>query len=248
MLDANKDGLVLGGHAFTATQEGAFSGYGYNEVQQGPDKIKLAGNKFSSSAVLPYALAFQLFLHDRVEWIKTDCEDIDQAFSRHLDEAAVKKTASIFLFSLLGLLLASFLVLSHYNQENATLSERAGHLSATVDQSDVLKKEISLQRNRLNKMGWNGGYNYAFLLNELGSSKPKLLNLTQVQFGEEKEDALRDQQGNLIKVSGETNDLTAVNNWIFMLKEKKWVRNVKLLRYQQDMDSEHYLFNLIIDY
>ncbi|MGN8055112.1 hypothetical protein ACTJKN_02490 [Pedobacter sp. 22163] len=248
MLGETDAGFSVDGHVFSVAADGSFLGYGYSEAQAGESKVSLGGNSVASRSVLPYALAFQLFLHDRVELVKAENEEADLAFVAFLEDSGLKKMISVFIFVLLGLLLISFFMLSHYNAENAVLNERAGHLTATADQGDVLKKEIALQKTQLKKMGWNGGYSYAFLLNEIGSSRPRLLNLTQVQFGEEKKTGPLEQAGNTIKISGETANLSAVNNWIFMLKEKKWVRSVKLLRYQQDMGSDSYFFNLLIGY
>jgi len=248
MLGETNAGLSTDGHVFSVAEDGSFSGYAYTEARAVESEVALGGNKVVSRSVLPYALAFQLFLHDRVEMVKADNEKVDLAFGAFLEDSGLKKMASIFVFVLLGLLLISFFMLSHYNEENAVLNERAGHLTATADQGDVLKKEIAQQKALLKKMGWNGGYSYAFLLNEIGSSRPRLLNLTQVQFGEEKKTGSVEQAGNTIKISGETANLSAVNNWIFMLKEKKWVRSVRLLRYQQDMGSDSYFFNLLIGY
>jgi hypothetical protein len=248
MLGEMRESFSADGHHFSVSGEGGFSGYLYAETEEGENKVKLAGDKVAPQAVLPYALAFQLFLHDRVEMVKAENEGIDLAFVTFLEDSGLKKAASVFIFVLLGMLLISFLVLSHYNSENAALSEQAGHLTAAADQGDVLKKEIALQKTKLTRMGWNGGYSYAFLLNEIGSSRPRLLNLTQVQFGEEKKTVPQGGTENTVKISGETTNLSSVNNWIFMLKEKKWVHGVKLLRYQQDMGSESYLFNLLIEY
>ncbi len=248
MLGEMNESFSVDGHDFSVTENGAFSAYRYTGAIGERTKVKLGGNSVATAAVLPYALAFQLFLHDRVEPINAEHEAVDRAFSSFLEESGLKKAASVFIFVLLGLLLISFFMLSHYNAENAILNERAGHVTATADQGDVLKKEIALQKAQLKKMGWNGGYSYAFLLNEIGSSRPRLLNLTQVQFGEEKKTASVEQVGNTIKISGETANLSAVNNWIFMLKEKKWVHSVRLLRYQQDMGSDSYFFNLLIGY
>ncbi|QDW25192.1 hypothetical protein FFJ24_010365 [Pedobacter sp. KBS0701] len=248
LLGETNAGFSVDGHVFSVAGDGSFSGYGNTESRPGKSKVALGGNQVASQSVLPYALAFQLFLHDRVERVKADNKEVDLAFGAFLEDSGLKKMASVFIFVLLGLLLISFFTLSHYNAENAVLNEKAGHLTATADQGDVLKKEIALQKAQLKKMGWNGGYSYAFLLNEIGSSRPRLLNLTQVQFGEEKKTGYVEQAGNTIKISGETANLSAVNNWIFMLKEKKWVRSVRLLRYQQDMGSESYSFNLLIGY
>lgn len=248
MLGETDAGFSADGHVFSVAADGNFSGYAYIEARAGEGKVALGENKVASRSVLPYALAFQLFLHNRVEMVKAENEQADLAFVSFLEDSGLKKMASVFIFVLLGLLLVSFFMLSHYNAENAVLNERAGHLTATADQGDVLKKEIAQQKALLNKMGWNGGYSYAFLLNEIGSSRPRLLNLTQVQFGEDKKTSSVEQAGNTFKISGETADLSAVNNWIFMLKEKKWVRSVRLLRYQQDMGSDSYFFNLLIAY
>lgn len=248
MLGEMHEGFSVEGHVFSTAENGSFSGYRYTASPGERSKVKLGGNSVAIGAVLPYALAFQLFLHDRIEKIKAENEEVDRSFSSFLEESGLKKTVSVFIFVLLGLLLISFFMLSHYNSENAVLSEKAGHLTATADQVDVLKKEIALQKAQLKKMGWNGGYSYAFLLNEIGSSRPRLLNLTQVQFGEDKKTGFVELGENTIKISGETANLSAVNNWIFMLKEKKWVRSVRLLRYQQDMGSDSYFFNLLIGY
>lgn len=248
LLGETDGGFSADGHVFSVAEDGSFSGYGHTAVQAGESKVALGKNKVASRCILPYALAFQLFLHDRVEMVKADNERVDLVFSTFLEDSGLKKMASVFVFVLLGLLLISFFMLSHYNAENAVLNEKAGHLTATADQGDVLKKEIAQQKALLKKMGWNGGYSYAFLLNEVGSSRPRLLNLTQVQFGEEKKTGSVEPAENTIKISGETADLSAVNNWIFMLKEKKWVRSVRLLRYQQEMGADRYFFNLLIGY
>ncbi|MGM9475198.1 hypothetical protein ACS5PU_02165 [Pedobacter sp. GSP4] len=248
MITEKGTDFQVDGHLFQVSEMGALGGYLYTGTHSEEVDFALGGGKVPSYALLPYALAFQLFLHDRVELVKTDHENVDQAFHAFLGNHALRKTASVFIFSLLGLLLISFLVLSYYNSENTALNAQAGNLSAAADRGDLLRKDIALQKAKLERLGWNGGYSYAFLLNEIGGTRPRLLQLKELAFGEEKKTGSPAEIGNIIRISGETSSLPSVNNWIFELKERKWVHSVKLLRYQQDNESESYLFSLLINY
>ncbi|MCX2496394.1 hypothetical protein OQX63_23085 [Pedobacter sp. PF22-3] len=249
LLSGAGEGFSANGHQFEASAEGEIVGYRYQEGAEDKGNLKLGNTKLKFTLLLPYALAFQLFLYDKLSVIKTDHTQVDNRFKDFLEQSKLKKNAGIFIFALLGLLLISFFALTHYNAENAKLNEQVGALTATADQSDLLKKEITEQKILLNKLGWNGGYSHAFLLNEIGSSKPRALTLNEVIFDQVKEEA-NDAKDLLasIKIAGETDNLTAVNNWIFLLKEKKWAKEVKLLRYQQDTESENFEFNLLIQY
>lgn len=249
LLSVPDAGFTANGHQFDVDENGAIAGYRYAEGSENSGNLKIGDTKLKPALLLPYALAFQLFLHDQLLVIKADHTQVDNRFKDFLEQSKLKKTAGIFIFALLGLLLISFFTLTHYNAENAKLNEQVGVLTATADQSDLLKKEITEQKILLNKLGWNGGYSYGFLLNEIGSSKPRALTLNEVIFDQVKEEAnvAKDLLAS-IKIAGETANLTAVNNWIFLLKEKKWAKEVKLLRYQQDTESENFQFNLLIQY
>lgn len=249
LLSVPDSGFTANGHQFDVDEKGAIAGYRYTEGIESTGNLKLGDTKLKPALLLPYALAFQLFLHDQLSIIKADHTQVDHRFKDFLEQSKLKKTAGIFIFALLCLLIISFFALTLYNAENAKLNEQVGALTATADQSDLLKKEITEQKILLNKLGWNGGYSYAFLLNEIGSSKPRTLTLNEVIFDQVKEEA-NDAKDLLasIKIAGETANLTAVNNWIFLLKEKKWAKEVKLLRYQQDTESENFQFNLLIQY
>lgn len=100
----------------------------------------------------------------------------------------------------------------------------------------------------MKRLGWNGGYNYGYLLNELGSSAPNRLVLTNVLMNDYKTDQEKQLMEPNIRIKGTTDNLAAVNNWIFILKEKPWVKTVRLVQYQQEAESELYEFNLLLTY
>jgi len=248
LLSGAGEGFSANGHQFEVAVEGNLIAYRYGEGAEDKGSLKLGNTKLKSPLLVPYALAFQLFLHDKLAVVKVENEQVDNRFEDFLEFSKLKKTAGIFIFVLLGLLVISFFALTHYNAENAKLNQQVGAITATADQSDLLKKEIANQKISLEKLGWNGGYSYAFLLNEIGSSKPRALTLNDIQFDRLKESAENKEVLASIKIAGETSNLSAVNNWIFLLKEKKWAKEIKLLRYQQDSESENFAFTLLIQY
>lgn len=238
--------LSLGGHIFEISTDLRPLAYQYLQEDVAPEKIKFAGAELSTALALPYALAFQLFMHGQIMPVSTEHEGLTADLNAFLENAKLKRIGAYFVFGLLGLLLISFLLLMHFNRENYSLSERVGQLTATADQTDLLKREVGDQEAMLFSLGWNGGYNRAFLLAEIGESKPIALTLKEISFRPAQE-KLR-EPGTTIYLKGETGNLTTINNWLFILKEKKWVLDVSLLRYQQDNDNGHFSFDLIIKY
>ncbi|NTE04320.1 hypothetical protein G6M26_06415 [Agrobacterium tumefaciens] len=249
LMERTPPKLSFAGHCFDVSEVGVPLGYKYSQTEKGPEKLKLAGVAIASALVLPYALAFQLFMHGQMIAVVTDHDGLAFDLKNILENARLKKIGSSFVFALLVLLLISFLMLMHFNKENYSLSERVGQLTATADQAELLKKEVSNQEQLLSKFGWNEGYNRAFLLSEIGASKPRALTLKEIHFsqsGAAKDKATTLQT--LINIKGETSNLTNINNWLFMLKEKKWVLDISLLRYQQESNNNQFSFDILIRY
>ncbi|OWK68714.1 hypothetical protein [Pedobacter sp. AJM] len=249
LIEQKEQMLDLMGHCFEVSERKEPQGYKYIQSEGGAEKVKLAGITISSVLVLPYALAFQLFMYGKIRPVTAEHEGLALDLKNFLENAGLKRTGTIFVFGLLGLLVLSFILLMHFNRENYSLSERVGKLTATADQAELLKKEVGNQEHLLSKFGWNGGYNRAFLLSEIGASKPRALTLREIHFKQasDLQDKVKRLQ-TLINIKGETSSLTHINNWLFILKEKKWVSDVSLLRYQLDSNSGQFLFDVLIQY
>lgn len=249
LIENEDQKLVFCGHYFEQSLTSKPVSYKYVQDEESIEKVKFGGAEIASPLVLPYALAFQLSMIGQINPIMAGHEGLAIDLDNFLENAKLKRMGSLFVMGLLGLLLLSFVLLMHFNKENYSLSERVGKLTSTADQVSLLKAEVENQERMLLRFGWNGGYNRAFLLSEIGASKPRALVLEKINFRSAKgvkEKVI--QPHTLIDIKGETNNLTAVNNWIFMLKEKKWVLNVSLLRYQQSNNNESFSFELLIEY
>ncbi|WP_199137837.1 hypothetical protein [Pedobacter sp. ASV12] len=240
--------MRFAGHGFVLTAERHFMSYSAEAGLKHDFQVKIEQELIPEENILAYASAFQLVLHEKLTPILANVERVNSAFSDFLGNASLKKKALIFLFGLFGLLLISFGLFSYYNQENAKLAQQVGAQTASADQTDLLQKNIASNEYLLKQLHWNGGYNYGFLLNEIGKSMPRQLSLHEVAVNDFKTDAEKAERQPSIKILGSTDNLTAVNNWIFVLKEMPWVKSAKLLKYQEDQETTAYQFSLIITY
>ena len=238
--------LAFDGHVIKLNDKGVFLSYQSNSVDA---PCSIQENKLGEAGELvAYASALQLLLHDQIEPVASKIDRVSSDFVNHREKAKIKAAALFFLASLFVLLLISYLLYAHYNQANARLAAQAGHVSSGEEERRQLLANINADTQFLDLVGWNGGYNYGALSDEIGKSKPRQVLLSSISFNDNKQAMTRTADGANILIQGGTNNLVAVNNWIFLFKEKKWVKSVKLLNYKDNAQEENYSFSILIHY
>lgn len=243
----NKE-IRFDGHSFSLSESKTLLSYSANPDFKHELPLKIGDENIPENIIVAYAAAFQLMLHERLLLVTTNSESIQTAFRKFLEQAKLKKQLMVLTFSLFFLLLTSFLIFSYYNSENSRLVREVGNQTASADHSELLQRHIAENEYLMKRLGWNGGYNYGYLLNELGSSAPNRLVLKSILMNDYKTDEEKRNMEPNIRVTGTTDNLAAVNNWIFILKEKPWVKTVKLVQYQQEAESDLYQYNLLLTY
>lgn len=240
--------IKFDGHVFSLNEAKTLMAYKYDNSAQSKFPLKIAEEPIAEENVIAYASAFQLMMHQQLNLIQADVTYINSSFADFISINQLKKKAMIFLFALFAALMISFSLFSYYNDRNAQLLQTVGAQSINEDQMDRMKKSIAENEALLKQLNWNEGYNYGFLLNEIGASMPRQIQLLSINVNEFKTEIEKTERRPHIQISGTTDNLTAVNNWIFVLKEKPWIKTVKLLRYQEEEESSLYQFNLDLSY
>lgn len=235
-------------HLFILSDEKKLSSYQYIPNTKNEFPIKVGQEVLEEEYIIAYATSFQLILHNQVDVIEADVNKIKEDFNKQIESLRLKKQGLAFIFSLFILLLLSFGIFSYYNSANERLSKLVGNNTTLKDNVEQVNQQISENEILLKRLGWNEGYSYGFLLNELGKSMPKQLVLNSISMNDFKTDEEKTTLQTNIKISGNTDNLSAVNNWIFLLKEKSWIKAVKLLKYHQEENSELYQFDLLLTY
>ncbi|MCJ0743677.1 PilN domain-containing protein [Pedobacter montanisoli] len=247
-LNLYGNSLHYDGHAFELDEKRNFIGYKIDQEARNSFPLKLGQEPITEKSVVAYAAAFQLLLHQKLQMVIADVASVNTAFIKEQFNTKLKQRALWFLMALFGLLLISFASLTHFNQQNEKLLQQVGAQTASADQLVLLKNNVGKNEQLLKELNWNGGYNYGWLLNEIGQSKPRQLTLNEIRINDFKTETEKQDKTPQIKITGVTNNLTAVNNWIFLLKEKKWVKTARLTSYQEDPEKEQYQFNFLITY
>jgi len=240
--------LKFDGHFFKLDENREFLSYENGQAYQSQFPVKVGETPIDQQLILAYASAFQLLLHDRLLQVRADVAVVNVAFDNFIFNSHLQKKTKYFIFSLFGMLLLSFLLFSHYSEKNAQLMSSLGAKSADADQAAILQKNILDNETLLKRLNWNGGYHHGFLLTELGSSLPMQLRLNELSINDYKSDKEKPEHIPLIRILGSSNDPLRVNNWIFELKKKPWVKSVALLKFQEDRAQEQYQFTLNITY
>lgn len=240
--------IQFDGHLFSLSPAKELMSYRYDATLKSKFPIKVAEELIPEENIIAYASAFQLLLHQQLTLIRADIEHVNADLADFITNAKLKKKALIFLFSLFAALMLSFTLFSYYNEQNGKLVQTVGAQSVNAEQVDRMKKNIAENEALLKQLNWNGGYNYGFICNEIGKSMPRQIQLLALTMNEFKTEIEKTERVPQVKIIGTTDNLTAVNNWIFVLKEKSWVKTVNLLKYQDDADTDQYQFNLILTY
>lgn len=240
--------IAFANHQFKVDEDGKFLDYRYalNESEDEAHDNRIGD--IPGNQIVAYASAVQFFLYDEVDQVSAKVPKVEESVFDYFEQLKLKKSGMFFLLVLFFMLLISFLMYMHYNSENASLTRQVGHLSATADQVELMQRNIAQSEQELVRLNWNGGYNYGFLTDEIGKSRPRQVRLSSIAYNAYATEQEKQKHIPQINISGETDDLIAVNNWIFLLKEKKWVKTVRLLRYQDNPEQENYTFSLLISY
>jgi hypothetical protein len=180
-------------------------------------------------------------------------EHIEQDLTELLAKLKFKKNGSIILFSLFAFLLINFLLFSYYNSANQALAGKAGQRSNQSLDRQKLEEDVKEKERQVNLLGWNHGQNYAFLCDQIGQTVPSAITLNELSINSGKDKNRAAEQKDLIetgsmRIIGQSASVYVINDWIYALKQKPWVKTVQLEKYGRDDQKGTQVFTLLLNY
>lgn len=245
--------LKFDGHHIRFDQDRNWQEYSFALDIKPEFPIKVDIEHIQESYLLAYAAAFQFILHEQLNLIEVQSTEIKQNLVEYTSRLKFKKHGMLILLFFFMLLMINFLLFSYYNSGNQELMSKAGQKSYVFENRQKLEEEVKIKENRVRKLGWNKGYAYAYLCDQIGQTLPKEIKLEELQIN-----SLSGASSGLIKtpqldngsmrIKGQTASVYAVNNWIYTLKEKQWVKEVKLEKFMTDDQKGGQVFTLFLSY
>lgn len=252
-INAYEGALKFDGHQVTLNADKEWSTYTYAADVKSGFPLKIDIETIQEEFLLAYATAFQFILNDKLDPIVADSDTLSEKLTELGAKLKFKKYGSLALFFFFGVLMLNFLVLSTYNSNNQELMSKAGQQSYIYENRQKLEEEVKGKENLVKKLGWNKGYSYAYLCDQIGRSVPKEVLLDELLIN-----PLSGSAAGLIKetqletgsmmIKGQTSSVYAINNWIYDLQQKSWVKNVQLEKYTADDQKEAQVFTILLKY
>lgn len=247
-LSIRENPTQIANHLFSFNNNQRLTNYEYHFQVKPGLVVKIDEEDILEENIVAYAAAFQLMLSNVINLVEADVSAVKYAFINFLSNLKLKKIAALFLLFIFITLAMSTVLFFSYSQDNERLANEVNEQLTNVDQLKTMQDKISKNQLILKQLNWNGGYNYGFLVNEIGQSMPGQLQLQEVAINEYQTEQEKKQRSTNIKITGTTGNLISVNNWIFILKEKPWIKSVRLVKFQGDTESTSSQFKLTIIY
>jgi hypothetical protein len=249
-LNVYNDSLMFDGNSISLNRNKSWNDYMPNVQNESEFEFKLDIEVIEEQFLLAYASAFQLVLNYSLVPIQIEVEEIklDKAdfYAKLVFEKRVTIVAALLFFSLLF----NFFLFHYYNSENQNFTGIVGQRSEVLVNRKKVESDIKEKERLVEKLGWNNGFSYAFICDQIGQIVPGSVTLTEVSINSNSlKDVAQTQFGTRqVKISGQAQDVYAINRFIYAFKNRKWVKQVRLEKFIADEQKQTQVFNMVVNY
>ncbi|MCJ8212045.1 hypothetical protein MUY27_20175 [Mucilaginibacter sp. RS28] len=247
-----KEHLSLSGYELELNGSGEWSGIKY-EALTNSRKLKLDQEQVDERAVIPYAAAFQLALSTLVSPVAALVPMLEVARDGALAKVKWRTIGVVFLCGLFVVLLVNFITLTFLESANTRLATQIGQTTKDAEQSEALADSIAAKKALLDSLGWEENQRKAKRIDEIGELLPR-----EVKWDKLSIDPITPHstgtgrqlkfESKVITISGTSEKLIPVNEWIERLRTKAWIRRVQLKNFSYDQEANTGRFAIQIDY
>jgi len=245
--------LDFDGHQVILDEQKNWLDYSYTTGAGTAFQLKLGIEPIPQQYLLAYASAFQLILNERLDLVGVGDQQMEEELAELLSKLKFKKNSALSLYSLFALLLVNFLLFSYYNAANQKLAGKAGRQNTQTFDRKKLETAVIEKEKQVNLLGWNHGQHYSFLCDQIGQTVPAAITLNELHINRLAATPITSDkevqvETGTIKILGQSASIYAINEWIYALKQKPWVKTVQLQKYTVDQQQDLPVFTIRLNY
>ena len=245
--------LIFNGNIILYNEQQELLSYQYNESTISPFTLKVQSEIIDEKLLIAYSCAFQLVMSDKVELIRSEVPDLESAFIKEIDERKLKFQGVLVLATFFVLLLINFFVFSLLNSSNIKLAGLVSRSAQSTSDVQQIDEQVQQKEALLKSLGWEDNINKSLLIDQIASLLPQDITWTAAAVDPVDLSASRIQRNvvfsnRLIKITGNSEKIIPVNEWIARIRTKPWVKNVQLSSYTYNNELNTGQFNLSIEY
>lgn len=215
--------------------------------------VKIGNEIIEENLLIPYAAALQLILAGQIEPVMANNTELGIKFNDLLNNIRLKANVAVILCAFFLLLLANFIVLSELSSANNQLMQQTSVSSVSINDVQKTYNELKKRRSLVNVLGWEGGTHKSVLIDEVGALLPDEITWSKLEVDPVDMQQSRDRKAPFfdnkrIKISGTSQKVIAINEWMARIKTRHWVKNVQLESYNWNNELNTGEFKINIDY
>jgi len=247
------DEIVFNGHIIHRDENAEWINYNFDTTALAGYPLKIESEPINEKLLIPYAAAFQLILSSKINAITADVELLANNLKSKIENNRLKVNSFAILCCFLLFLLVNFGVLTHLNSLNTQLASQLTSSSQNEDEIDQLNNKVKSGQKLLDDLGWDGGINKTALLDQAAALLPQQITLHEISINPVDQAANRVRKTitfskRIMRITGESQNILPVNEWIARLKTKKWLRNIQLESYKYQQEKNTGEFIILINY
>jgi Tfp pilus assembly protein PilN len=252
-LNVYDQDIRLDGYAIQRNENTDWTKVTYDEKITAKFPVKIESETISEKLLIPYAAAFQLVLSANVEPVRAVVPQLESDLAEVAANRKLKVNAFALLCAFFLVLLVNFAVLSYLTGSNNKLTSQlddsnAGSLDIQQVNGQINQKEVLLK-----DLGWDGGINKASLIDQAASLLPETITLTEIAVNPVDEETSQVKKNlqfadRSMMISGYSESIMPVNEWIARLKTRSWAKDVQLISYLIDNEKNTGKFTIRIKY
>jgi len=251
-LNIYEPDIVINGYQIQRNEKGEWLNTKTVEVTS-PFAFKLASEKIDERLLIAYAAAFELVMIDQLDTIAVDAEDMNKALQSRLAEQKLKVQGAVVLIIIFTLLLVNFIAFSWLNASNTELTGQVGKYAENNNNELEISDRIKEKEALLHTLGWDGGINKSILIDQISSLLPSEVILREISVNPIDIAGSRVQKAVVfsdrkIVITGNSEKIIPVNEWIARMKTRVWVKNIQLENFAYNNELNTGQFAISINY
>jgi len=242
--------VILGGYQIQRNEKGEWLDIKPVEAAS-PYAFKLGSEKIEERLLIAYAAAFQLVMIGQLDPISADAEDLNKALQSRLAEQKLKVRGAVVLIIIFTLLLGNFIALSWLNASNTELTRQVGKYAENNNNEQEISDRIREKEALLHTLGWDGGINKSILIDQVSSLLPSEVTLREILVNPVDITGSRIQKAIVfsdrkIIITGNSEKIIPVNEWIARIKTRTWVKNIQLenFAYNNELSTGQFIISI----
>jgi Tfp pilus assembly protein PilN len=246
-------GVIFNGYTIQRDEKLEWISCNYDPSISAPFALKIESEGIDEKLLIPYAAAFHLVLAHKLELIKAEVPSLTAEFQKLLQEKKLKVQAFLILSVFFVLLLVNFFLFSWLNAANAKLTVQVSQTAQSSSDIQQINHQVKQKEALLKTLGWEANINKSALIDQVASLLPSDITWREAAIDPIDLTNSRSQKAIVfydrkIRITGNSEKIIPVNEWIARIKTRPWAKNVQLDSYTFNSELNTGQFIIIIDY